>query len=257
MRRIIIIGTALVVLGAVGVAFAASNYNNYSGTNLSWSKGIGTKRRPVAVSETVNLRAGAPAGHRAAPLFHIRFTEYGLRLDVGKLPVCTDALIEQNKTSPTGGCPKGSLIGTGTTKALLGPGSNSTAVGTPCNPYINVFNGGPKVQVFYFWTKSATDCGGLTTGATAPYDGHILYSGKNVVVDIPLPPDISTKVANQPGLYGSLIAQTVVYGKSVAGKTYGASIACKHGQRPWSVQYTAQKYGGGNETQTVSGSSKC
>jgi len=250
LRRMIIIGTALAVLGVTGAALAASNFNNYSGSKLAISKG-----KSLSMVET--LKAGAPAGDRAAPLINIKVKIAKVKLDAGKAPVCTDALIEKNKTSPTGGCPKGSLIGTGTTTALLGPSSDpSASKGTPCSPHINVFNGGPKTQVFYFWTKSATDCGGLTTGATAPYDGHISYSGGNAVINVPLPPDISTKVANQPGLFGSLISQTINYAKKAGGKLYMVNNGCK-GKRAWSITFTATKYSGGNETQTVSGKSAC
>jgi hypothetical protein len=254
LRRIIIIGAALVVLGAAGAAIAASNYNNYTGSNLNISKG-----KTGALSMVETLKAGAPAGDRAAALTNIKVTIYGVKLDAGKLTTCSDSQILSNKTSPTGGCSKNSLIGTGRVRALLGPGSNpSASAGTPCNPYLNVFNGGPKTQVFYFFTKSATDCGGLTTGATAPYDGHISYSGGNAVINVPLPPDISTKVANQPGLYSSLIFEALNFGKKVAGKVYMAGTKCKGSSRPWSITFTAQKYNnGGPETQTVKGSSKC
>jgi hypothetical protein len=182
-----------------------------------------------------------------------------VKLDAGKLPVCTDALIEKNKTNPNGGCPTGSLIGNGRARALLGPASNpSKAAGTQCNPYISVFNGGPKKQVFYFYTKSATDCGGLTTGAVAPFDGHISYSGRNAIINIPLPPDISTQARGLSGVYASLINLDVTLPKKVKGKTYMASTGCKNGKRPWSITFTATKYNsGGTETQTVKGSSGC
>lgn len=252
-----IIGTALAVLGA-GTAFAASKFNSYSGSKLVIAPAkAGSKAKPVGLGMTEILKASGSNGNRAAPLTNIKVTIYGAKLDVGKLPVCTDAKIVSNKTSPTGGCSKASLIATGKVSSLLGPGQDPTAKGTACNPYLNVFNGGPKKQVFYFFTKSASDCAGLTTGATAPYDGHIAYHGANAVINVPLPPDISTKVANQPNLYGSLIAETLVYPKKVAGKTYMASVACKGKKRPWSIQFTAHLYNGGSETQTVKGASKC
>src|SRR3982074_1298254 len=94
LRRIIIIGTALAVLGATGAALAASNFNTYSGSNLAIDKGAGSKSKPVPLGEKVTLKAGAvAAGNRAAPLKNIKFTIYGVKLDQGKLPVCTDALI--------------------------------------------------------------------------------------------------------------------------------------------------------------------
>ncbi len=253
MRRIIIIGTALAVLGAAGAAYAA--FNNYNGSSLTISKGH--KNTPLSMVE--KLQANAPSGDRAAPLKNIKVTIYGVKLDVGKLPVCTDSKIAAQKTKPTGGCPAGSVIGGGRVHSLLGSGSNpSQSVGTPCNPYLNVFNGGPGKQIFYFYAKSISDCAGLTTGSTAPYDSTIKYSGKNAVINVPLPPDISTKVAGQNNLYGSLITEVLNFGKKVNGKVYMTGVACKGGKRPWSITFTAQDYGSTNtETQTVKGSSPC
>jgi len=254
LRRIIIIGTALAVLGGATFAYAAADQNSYAGSNLAISKGS-AKNAPLSMVETL-VAKNKTAGNRAAALTRIVVKISGVKLDVGKLPVCTDAKIEQNKTNPLGGCPKNSLIGSGLVNALLGPGSDPKAAGTPCNPHLNVFNGGPKTQVFYFWTKSANDCGGLTTGATAPYDGHISYSGGNAIINVPLPPDISTKVANQQNLWGSLIHESVNFGKKVAGKVYMVNTKCK-GSRKWSITFTAAQYGGGSATSSVSGSSKC
>jgi len=259
LRRIIIAGAALVVLGGAGVAFAATNFNNYKGSKLAITAAKGTKKHPVPLGMIETLHAGAPAGDRAAPLTNIKVKIYGVKLDVGKLPVCSDSKIEQKKTSPTGNCPKGSQIGTCRVNALLGPSTSPSMAGsTACNPYLNVFNGGPTKQIFYFWTKSASDCGGLTTGSTAPWDGKISYGGGFATINVKLPPDISTKVANQPGLYGSLIKEVVNFAKKSAGKVYMAGIGCKGNKRPWSITFTASDYNtGASETQTVSGSAKC
>jgi hypothetical protein len=260
LRRLVIIGTAIAVLGASAAAYAATHFNNYNGSNLAISKAAGSKAKPVALSMVETLKANSPAGTRAAPLTNIKLTIYGVKMDVGKLPVCTDAKIEANNTNPDGGCPKGSVIGGGPVHSLLGPSTTSSSAppnSTACNPYLHVFNGGPKTQVFYFYTKSATDCGGLTTGQTAPYDGHISYAGGNAVVNVPLPPDISTAVAHHANLYGSLIAETLTFGKKAGSKVYMAGVGCKAGKRAWSITYTNQNYGGGSDTQTVKGSSKC
>jgi hypothetical protein len=250
------VGTALAVLVGATAAYAA--YNNYGGTTTKISRGVGTKKKPVGLSMVQTLKASAPSGERAAPLTNIKTTLYGVKLDAGKLPVCSDAKIEQNKISPTGACPKGSLIATGRVSALLGPGTdNSASNGTPCNPRLNVFNGGPNTQVFYFWTKSSSDCGGLTTGSTAPFDGHISYKNGNVVVTIPQPTDISTKVAGHANFYSSLIGELLSYPKTVNGKGYMVGVGCKNGKRPWTATFTAHKYGGGSETAKVSGATSC
>jgi hypothetical protein len=248
----------------VGAAAAFAVTNNYQGTSLSFHpSAAGSKSKPAGLGMVEKLQANAPSGERAAPLFNIKLKIYGVKLDQGKLPVCTDAKILANKSSPTGACPKGSLIGSGLVNALLGSGSNSSSsAGTACNPHLNVFNGGPKTEVFYFWTKTASDCAGLTTGSTAPYDGHISYKGKNAVINVPLPPDISTKVAGQPNFYGSLIKETITFPKKVNGKGYMVGIGCKNGKRPWTITYKAQDYpppnGSGNtETSSVSGKANC
>jgi hypothetical protein len=263
LKRIITIATALAVLGVAAAAYAATHFNNYKGSKLVITPvAAGTKAKPVALGMVETLKANAPAGDRAAPLINIKVVIYGVKLDVGKLPVCNDARIESNPTNADGGCPAGSLIGNGPVHSLLGtPKNPSQSVGTACNPYLHVFNGGPKTQVFYFYTKSPNDCGGLTTGATKPYDGQISYSGPNAVINVPLPSDISTQVPNAAvGYYGSLISEVLTYSKKVAGKVYMAGVGCKAGKRPWSITFTAQNYassGGGTDTQTVKGSSKC
>lgn len=259
MRRLVTIGTALTVLIAAGGAYAATHFNSYAGSGLAISKGAGSKTKPAGLSMVEKLRAAGQSGQRAAPLVNIKITIYGVKLDVGKLPTCSDAKIDSNKTNPNGGCSAASKISAGTVSSLLGS-PDPTQAGTPCNPHLNTFNGGPSKQVFYFYTVHSADCGGLTTGQTAPYDGHISYSGANAVINVPLPPDISTAVAGHQGLYGSLIAETLNYPKKVAGKAYMVGIGCKAGKRPWSIQFTAHNYassGGGNDTQTVKGSSAC
>ncbi|MGZ6576523.1 MAG: hypothetical protein ACXVHJ_36760, partial [Solirubrobacteraceae bacterium] len=76
---------------------------------------------------TETLVANAPSGDRPAPLTDIEYAIYGVKLDSDQLPVCTDAMIEQNPTSPTGGCPQDSLIGTGTIDSVLGPANDPSA----------------------------------------------------------------------------------------------------------------------------------
>ena len=264
MRRVVIIGTALAVLVGATAAYAAFS-NQYGGTKVFWSpKKAGSSAKPIPVGMTEVLKAGSSTnGNRAAPLTDIKTTSYGIRLNGAKLPVCTDAMIEANKTLYDKACPKGSMIASGPVNALLGPASDpSQSKGTPCNPLLHVYNGGPKTQVFFFTTDAQHQCGGLPTGATAPYDGHISYKGKTLVVDVPLPPTVSTKVANIPNEYGSLIGETLTFpiaSKDAKGKTlhYSNAVACKKHKRAWSVQYTAQTYNGGSETQTVKGSDKC
>jgi hypothetical protein len=256
LRRLVIIGTALAVLGATAAAYAATHFNSYTSSKLAVTKGAGSAAKPSGLAMQETLKVTTSNGERAAPLTDIKIKIFGVKLDVGKLPVCTDSMIDANPTSPLGSCSAGSRIANGTVNSLLGS-TNPTQAGTPCKPHLNVFNGGPSKQVFYFYTVNSGDCGGLTTGQTAPYDGHISYAGGNAVIDVPLPPDISTAVAGHQGLYGSLILESLNFPKTDGGKQYMVGVGCKAGKRAWSIQFTAHQYDGSNDTQTVNGSSAC
>jgi hypothetical protein len=262
----VILGTALAVL--VGAAAASAAFNSYSGSGLSFSpRGAGSSAHPKPVNMTETLVANAAAPNRAAPLTDIKLRVYGVRTNGSFFPTCTDGQIMANKVKYEKACPAQSRVAQGPVNSLLGPYNNpAQTAGTACNPYLKVFNGGKSSQVFFFTTAPDAPghmCAGLPTGATAPYDAHISYQGKWWTLNVTLPPDISNKVANQPGLYGSLIREVlnpISETKKVGGKTRGymESVACQGHKRPYSITFTASDYGtGAAETQTVSGSAAC
>jgi hypothetical protein len=264
LKRLIVAGVALAVLVSAAAAYAA--FNSYTGSNLKFSPSkAGSKAKPVAMGEVETLQANAPSGDRAAPLIDIKTTIYGVRFNGKKFPTCTDAQIEANPAEYDAACPKGSEIGSGPVHALLGASTTPASAGsTPCNTVLHIYNGGANKQVFFFTEPDPANCGGLRTGATAPYDGTISYHGNNAVVNVPLPPDVSSKVANQPGLYGSLISEVLTFPKHVLkGHAYMDSIACKGNKRPYSITFTAQDYSSSptaaptDETQTVKGNAPC
>ena len=205
MRRKLIIGTAFVaVLAVAGVAYAAT-LNNYTAKIGFSSSKPGTAAKPVPLNYTESLTAANTAGSSkvAAPLVDIKTTIYGMKANLKAFPTCSSKQIE---TPPkyNGNCPKGSEVATGTVNAKIG-GPTLAAPGTTCNPDLAIYNGGGGTEWYFFTTPNATACAGLTTGATAPYPGKVSESGKNMVINVPLPPDVSTKVANHANLYGSLI----------------------------------------------------
>jgi hypothetical protein len=253
----------------VGAAVAYAAFNNYKGSNVSFSpKGAGSAKSPKSVNMTEHLQVAAPPGQRAAPLTNIKLTVYGVKTNGGSFPTCTDSKIMSNPAQFEKACPKGSMIAHGPVHALLGPSSSSSSsAGTSCNPYLKVYNGGPKTQVFFFTTTTSPNpakytCANLPTGATAPYDGHISQRGTTWTINVPLPPDVSTKAGNLSGVYGSLITETlfpVPDTKKVHGKTVGymQSIACKGHKRPFVIQFTARDYNGSSEKQTIKGNAAC
>ena len=258
-RKLVVVITALCMLVFATAAFAA--LNTYAGTSMSFSKGAGTKAKPVGVSFKQTLQAkNTDPTKAAAVLTHITVKIYGLVSNGGQFPTCDPNKMVQQKSDKF--CPTKSKFASGLVNSLLGDPSLSNANRVKCNPNLDVFNGGKGKLIFFFTTSSAIQCAGLTTGQTAPYPGTIKQVGKFQVTDIPLPPDISTRVANQPNFYGSLIKEQLNWLKvstKVGGKTVfnNISVGCQKGKRPWTVTYTATSNGSDKETKTVSGSSSC
>jgi hypothetical protein len=244
----------------VGAA-AAYAANSYSGTNMTFSHGTGTKKKPVGVSFLQTLAAKNTDSTKAAEvLVNIKSKIYGLVADGKDFPKCDPNKMVQLKSDSF--CPKKSKVAAGLVNSMLGDPTLALSNRIPCNPNLDVFNGGQGKLWFFFTTHSATQCAGLTTGATAPYEGFISQQGKFEVTNIPLPADISTQVAKQPNFYGSLIHEQLKwfkYSTRVKGKTVfnNQSVGCLHGKRPWSITYTSTTNGSDRSVSTVSGSAKC
>lgn len=259
MRRKILVLTALFTLFAASAAYAA--LNTYSGTNQTFSKGVGSKAHPVGISFKQVLQANNTDPTKAAAvLIHIKVKIYGVVSDGKDFPTCSTAKMVAMKSDSF--CPKKSKFASGAVNSLLGDPTLTKSSRAPCNPHLDVFNGGKNKLWFFFTTKSAADCVGLKTGDTDPYLGKISYQGKNQITDIPLPSDISTRVAKHADFYASLIHESLTFFKlstKVKGKTVfnQESIGCVKGKRPWSITYTATSNGSDRETKTVTGSAKC
>ncbi len=260
MRRKVIIIAALCTLFAATAAYAAGA-NNYAGSNMTFSKGAGSKSKAVGIGFKQTLQAkNSDPSKAAAVLVHIKVRIYGLVSNGKSFPTCSPTKMVTLKSDSF--CPRASKFASGLVHSLLGDPTLAMSNRVPCNPNLDVFNGGKGKLWFFFTTHSAIQCAGLTTGATAPYPGTIKEQGKYQVTDIPLPADISTRVANQPNFYGSLIKEQLKWfkvSKKVHGKTVynNVSVGCLHGKRPWTITYTATTNGHDKQTTTVKGSAKC
>jgi hypothetical protein len=262
LKRIIIIGTVVSALVGAAVAYGAT-LNNYTANVKFTSSKAGSPSKPVSIGYTETLSASnATAGLVAAPLVDIKTTIANARSNLKYFKTCSFHTID-SPPKFNAACPKGSLVGTGTVSAMLGGPDLSSATATPCNPDLAIYNAGGGKEWYFFTTKTATQCAGLTTGATQPYPGKVTQQGKNLVIDVPLPPFVSTQVAGHKNLYGSLIRETVKVAPittKVKGKTVGATeaIGCTAGKRKWSVAFTAVPAAGQpGQTVTQSGAAKC
>ncbi|MGZ4249372.1 MAG: hypothetical protein ACXVUE_13835 [Solirubrobacteraceae bacterium] len=248
MRRIIFLATGLVVLIAASVALAAT-LNTYSAKLTFSPSKAGSKSHPVNTKfvETLTAKNANPS-LRAGALTDIKTTIYGLVSNAKKFPTCDGNKISAMKTDTF--CPKKALVATGPVNAVLGD-NTLTGTGTPCNPFLHVWNGGGGKLWFFFTTGGKYRCATLHTGDTNAYPGTVKQQGKNQVTDVPLPPFVSTKVAGVPNFYGSLIKEVLTFTKG-----FNSSVGCKSGKRPWSVSFTAVGPQG-KQTKVVKGSAKC
>lgn len=258
-RTLIIAGTTLAVLAGATAAFAAAGLNTYTASLKVSPTKAGSAKSPASVGFTENYgAANATAGNRAAPLVDIKTKIYGFVSNGKDFPTCDGTKISVMKTDSF--CPPKALVATGPVNALLGS-PDLSKMGSPCNPFLHVWNGGQGKLWFFFTTSASHYCLGLKTGSTRAYPGFIKQQGKFMVTDVPLPSYVSTSVAGIPMYYGSLIKEVLTFKNvttKVHGKTVGSteSVGCKAGKRPWSVSFTAVLMGQ-TETKTVSGSAAC
>jgi hypothetical protein len=258
LKRIILIATAVAMLTATAVAFAATPINSYKSTLRFSPNKAGTAKKPQKIAFHLNIGVTpTTAGDRTGILLNIKTTIYGLKLDGKNFPTCSLAQI--NSAGTDTGCPKGAEVATGSIKALLGSPSNPSATGAlTCDSQLDVWNAGQGKLAFFFVDTTAHPCanGVIHTGQVPPYPATYKNVGKNLVVNVPIPKTVDYPAA---GLVGSLQSETL-YWKGVTSKRHTsiASVACKGSKRPYSTVFTAAPITGGpSQATTVPGSAPC
>jgi hypothetical protein len=264
MRRIVFAVTALAALAVATAAFAASgSFNSYTGSTLGFKPNkAGSVASPAPMSITDNYVANGTNGNRTAPLTDILTKLYGVVVDQKDFPTCSLAQLSAAKNDT--GCPKGSLIATGTVRASIGPQATPTvAAGVPCFVILHVYNSGKGKVTFFFRTDATHVCfnGAITTGTVGPYQGTFTKHGKWLWLDVPIPTYVSFPLG-AGHVTGSLEAEHLTYFKmtrKVHGKTvaFQASTGCLHGKRPFALTFTATNFNGVPGNTTVNGAVKC
>jgi hypothetical protein len=243
---------------AASAAYAAT-INTYSAPMSFTAKKAGTAAKPVPSNFTQNIKAMGTSGNRTAVLLDIKTKIYGLKVDVKHFPTCSFNQIAYAKNDNA--CPKGAMVAKGSIVAALGPKTNFTAAGTPCQPNLHVWNSGQGKLTFFFVVVPPNHvCGGLQTGSTGPYKATYKVQGKYLITNVPIPAYVDFPA---PGVAGSLQSEHLVWTshtKKVHGKNvYSiASVGCLKGKRPYSNTFTANlPTTGATESATVSGTAPC
>jgi hypothetical protein len=255
LRRIVVVATALAVLIAAASAYAASGgVNSYTATLKFSPNKAGSRKAPSSMGFTQKYVANGTGGNRTAPLTDIKTVIYGMTANGKSFATCSLAKIQAAKSDT--GCTKAALVATGAVTAILGPiadPSTSAPGQAPCNPLLDVWNAGHGQVVYFFVAKGPNHLcanGAVPTGFIGPFAGTVKTVGKNLVMDTPIPGYVSFPLS---GAEGSLTSETLTWKNGI-----GASVACKHGQRPYSVTFTAESGPGAAPSATVvNGVQKC
>jgi hypothetical protein len=135
---------ALLVFAAVAMA----QTNIYSTTGKIASGGTKAKPKPVAVKFDYAIKEAS--GNLASPVTTYKIHFDGLKGD-GSQAKATCAASKINNAQPISDsvCPSGSLVGTGTVKALVGTAGQPTDPNSKCDLNLKVYAGGKKSLALY------------------------------------------------------------------------------------------------------------
>ena len=240
---------------SVAVAVAATGAEHLHGGLLFKPNKAGSKHKPVPVGFTETLTAANNTpGLRAAPLTDIKTSIYGLVSNAKRLPHLQRG---QDDAAQSGQlCPKGALVATGPVNSKVGD-TTLNGQGSPCNPFLHVWNGGHGTLWFFFTT-------GDTHRALRPEDrrdGRVSPATSRSTASTWSPTCRCRRTSRRTfaniGLYGSLIKEVLTFKNlktKVHHKTVGinSSIGCLKGKRPMTVRYTATTPSG-PQSATVNG----
>jgi len=200
MKRLATIGLALVAmlaLTAVAVAQVAEPVINLTGSG-SPSKG-GTKKKPKNATLNTDFTVNKESRKTVSRITY--FIPKNIVLSSKGFKYCP---VETLNTKGEGACPKGSLVGKGTSTAVLGPKF------APLGFTVNVYAAKTGLALALAQTNGGSvraNFPGVISKAPAPY-------GQKITVDIP--PAVQSPAA---GLYSYITeVQTKITGKLTSGK---------------------------------------
>jgi hypothetical protein len=252
MRRKVFAFTALLALLACSVAYATTSAGNKYAASISAAKsGTAHKPAPTSVTEKFTIK-NAQSGHYAYPAININTVIGNIKVEhTSSYPTCTASQI--NKAGNSKGwnkvCKSASVIATGPVKAeLYTPKLTTAGSGFACGLTVNVYNAGSGKLTFFLTTKNGS-CGSLQTGAAAAWTATYKESGSSLNMNVPLPPDVSTKAGG--AFWAAIQSETLNFKKlDTGGKPVIVSTGSKHA---WKMTFTATTTGKNKVVSSVSG----
>jgi hypothetical protein len=262
LKRLTIgLATTLAMLIAAGSAFAASDI--YSG-GYSFHGTPGSKSRPAALSFTQHfaVKTSTP-GSLTGIITEVKTEISGVKVTASGFSKCTSAEINKRTNAKFDGiCSKKALVAQGTVKAQVGTAIDWTPTGQTCNPFLDVWNAGPHtLSLFFRAPRPRCLNGNMVTGVTPAFTATYKQVGDNLLVDIPVPRDVTNPgftATSVPPFFMALTSEYLTWRSTTNSKGVHdiTSTGCK-GQRHFSYTFTAHDPGGRNETKTIRGEARC
>jgi hypothetical protein len=218
MRKFVAAAAAVAAVGAgAAVAYAQGSANQYSVEgNVTPAKGA-TKAKPLPVELKFSFQVKSSTGGRPAPIKTYSIGFYGGTSNGGPFPKCTPDQI--NAAQSDSGCPKGSLVGSGTVKNVAGSASDPTDTSIPCNLSLKIYNAGVNRAALYL-QGDPPDC---VISIHQALDGKFVsaFGGKGQALQFDVPANLLHPIAGLDNAQSDISSTINKITKKVGGKTQG------------------------------------
>jgi hypothetical protein len=150
LRKVsLVVASVAALLCFAAVALAQQNVYGVTGKIASG----GTKKKPKPVGVIFNYTVGEASGNLSSPVRTYKIHFDGLKFDTSAAKAkCSASKINAVAPIPSDkGCPKGSLVGTGSVKALVGTAGQPTNPDSKCNLKLNIYAGSSKSLTLFLY----------------------------------------------------------------------------------------------------------
>jgi len=239
MRKVAVLGAAVaaVMLVCAAVVYAAQ-VNTYTVDGSTSPAKAGSKKKPVPISVDFDYTVGEEAGQRPSPVSRYTIGFYGMQSNGALFPKCTAQQI--NTAGNDKGCPKGSLVGTGSVTNAAGATADPADKSIPCNLSLRVYNGGQGRAALYLFGNPPQCVIAISQAIDARYVRA--FGGKGQALQFSVPSNLLHPVPGVDNAVTNVQSNIKKLTKKVRGKTRGyyESVACQGGKRPITVDFLTE-----------------
>src|SRR3954447_3629818 len=257
MRKVVFSVVAVAVLAVAAVAYAQTQQNTYKVQGSTAPKGkAGSKSKPVPASVKFSYQVDEANGLQPSAIDQYKISFYGVRAVNGdKFPKCTADQIS-NAGNSDAGCPKGSLVGTGTIDNFVYADSDPSGKngGFPCAKKLNIYNSG-KGKGALFVYGDPNQCGGVGALPAFPIS-YVKGDGGGTALQFEVPKTVLHPISGLSVAVRSVSSTITKRTVKKNGKVYAyyESVKCSGKARPIKVTFHTEA---GQTSDASDATSKC